>query len=237
VPDSIVVWPWRILKPTSVQPNPVAFTRSGGKSLGGLSRNTRTDRGWWSIAYRGVALTNPSQRRSWNMMRQQFGGMAGSVAVPVWSHDLAEWPAGASNGELLSPHSDGSPFSDGSLYSQRIPIDVEMVSLAEIGDTSVTLRLVYGINSLSGIRFSYNHALYETGMPTLISGDEWTLPIFPAIRADIPAGAELEVAMPTCLVKLAADRGMDVSFTAGRFDMVDVAFVEDTAYWNDLAVA
>lgn len=237
MPDSIMVWPHRYLKPASVMANPVPFTRSGGKSLGGLSRNTRTDRGWWSISYRNVPLYDSNRRRLWNMLRQQFGGMAGSVAVPVWNHDTVELPDGTSNGLFLTPHSDFSPHSDASYYSQPVSIVVEMAIVAAISDTVVTLRMGYGISDLSGIRFSYNHALYETGQPTLIDGDEWTLPIFPAIRAEIPADAALEVAMPTCLVKLATDREMDVSFSAGRFDQVNVAFVEDTAHWNDLAVA
>lgn len=236
MPDDIILWPHAMLKPAAIMPDLVPFTRSGGRSLGGISRNTRTDRGYWKIDYKAVALADAARRRLWNSIRVGAGGMAGLLAVPVWSHDSAPWPAGAADGRFLVSHSDGSSFSDGSRYAQPA-FSVQMAVAAAIGDTSVTLRAVWNIDELAGIRFSYNHALYETGLPTLIDGDEWTLPVFPAIRAVIPLDAEVEVGLPTCLVHLASDRAMDVMLTAGAFDKVDVGFVEAAEYWSDLAAA
>lgn len=230
----IVIWPYRLLLPAAIEANVVPFSRSGGTTLGGLQRVTRTDRGWWSIAYKGIALTSPATRRAFSAMGTHCGGMAGLVAVPVWSHDMAAWPVGSVDGLLLSDHSDGSSFSDGSQYSQQA-IVVETVEAVAIGATSMTLRLVTGIDSLAGVRFSYQHALYKTGFPTTVDDDEWTVPVTPAVRAPIPAGAELEFALPTCLVRLASDREMDGSFTAGFFDRVDIAFVEAADYWADMA--
>lgn len=230
----IVVWPHTLLVPGAIEANVVPFSRSGGTTLGGLQRVTRTDRGWWSIAYKGVPLKTAAERRMFNALGTHCGGMAGLLAVPVWSQDAAEWPAGSADGVILTSHSDGTHFDDGSLYSQPA-IGVTLVDAAEIGDTSVKLRIVYGIEELIGVRFSYEHALYKTGYPTLIDGTDWTVPITPAIRAPIPADAELEFGMPTCLVRLASDREMDGSLTAGFFDRVDVAFVEAADYWNDLA--
>lgn len=232
----ILDWPVSILKPLEVEADVVAFTRSGGTTLGGLQRVTRTDRGWWSIVFRGVRLSTPAERRMWNAVAEHCGGMAGKLALPVRSFDSAPWPAGTVDGLLLTSHSDGSSFSDGSLYAQP-PIGVEMAAAAAIGDTSVTLRIVHGIEELGGVRFSYQHAMYRTGLPTLIDGDEWTVRVSPAIRAAIPSGAALEFGMPTCLVRLASDREMDVNVSRGAVDRRDVAFVEAADYWNDLAVA
>jgi len=234
--SEILAWPSSILKPLEVQADVVAFSRSGGTTLGGLQRVVRTDRGWWSIAYRGVLLSTATQRRLWNGIADHCGGMAGLLAVPVWSFDSAPWPAGSVNGRILTPHSDGSSFGDGGLYSQPA-IGVQMAATAALGATSVTLRLGFGIEDLAGVRFSYQHALYRTGFPTLIDGDEWTVPVSPAIRAPIPADAELEAGLPTCLVRLASDREMDVNFSRGGVDRRDVAFVEAADYWNDLAIA
>jgi len=232
----IAIWPHRLLLPAAIEANVVPFSRSGGTTLGGLQRVTRTDRGWWSISYKGVALAGTARRRLFNALGAHCGGMAGLLAVPVWSLDTAPWPAGSVEGLLLSTHSDGSTFSDGSHYSQQAVV-VETVDAVAIGATSMKLRLVTGIDSLAGVRFSHQHALYVTGLPSLIDDDEWTVPVAPAVRAPIPAGAELEFALPTCLVRLASDREMDVSLTAGWFDRVDVAFVEAADYWNDLAAA
>jgi hypothetical protein len=230
----ILAWPTSILKPAAIEPNVVAFSRSGGRTLGGLERVTRTDRGFWSIVYRGVPLATPAQRRLWNAVAQHCGGAAGLLEVPVWSFDSAAWPAGAVDGKSLVPHSDGSGFSDGTFYAQP-SIGVTLVSAVAIGATSVTLRIGYGIEELSGVRFSYQGALYRTGLSTAISGTDWTVPISPAIRAPIPAGAALEFGLPTCIVRLAGDREMDVIFSRGGVDRRDVAFVEAADYWNDLA--
>ncbi len=235
MPD-ILSWPTALLKPVDVEPNVVAFTRSGGRTLGGLERVTRTDRGFWSIVYKGVPLSTPEQRRLWNVLAEHCGGAAGLLEVPVWSFDSAAWPAGTVNGRLLIAHSDGSGFSDGSLYAQS-PIGVTLVGAVAIGATSITLRIGYGIEDLAGVRFSYNGALYRTGVPTEVDGADWTVPVSPAIRAAIPDAAELEFGLPTCIVRLAGDREMDVNFSRGGVDRRDVAFVEATDYWSDLAVA
>lgn len=230
----ILVWPAAVLKPQQVLPSPVPMSRSGGVTLGGTEFPTRTDTGYWSIAFKGVLLGTPAHRKQWNLVRTRAGGRAGLLAVPVVSFDTSPWAAGTVNGRTLTTHSDGTRFSDGGRYSQPTII-VEMVEAAAIGARLVTLRRIAGIDELSGVRFSYNHALYETGMPTLVDGDDWTVEIFPAIRAAIPAGAALEFDLPTCLVHLATDRAMDVSLSIGNVDRRDVAFLEATDYWSALA--
>ena len=40
---------------------PAPFSRTGGKSLGGLQRSIRTDRGSWAIAYKGIPLDTVAQ--------------------------------------------------------------------------------------------------------------------------------------------------------------------------------
>ena len=59
----------------------------------------------------------------------------------------------------------------------------------------------------------------------------------PPVRAPIPAGAALEFSLPTCLVRLASDREMDVNFSVNKIDKRDVAFVEAADYWSALAVS
>lgn len=233
--DPPFVWPGSVLTPGSILANPRFFSRSGGTTLGGIKRSTRTDRGHWSIVYRAIALHTSSQRRVWNAIRTHLAGSAGLIAVPVWSFDTTPWPAESVQGYDGVVHSDGAPFSDQSYYTQPSVV-VEMAAAAAIGDTTVTLRLVSGTTYLTGVRFSYEYALYETGaLQADVDGDEWTLDIFPAIRSPIPADATLDLALPLCLCRLADDSGMDVSLSAGGFDMVDVAFIEAVDRWNDLA--
>ncbi len=229
------VWPAKILMPSKITPSVVPFSRSGGRALNGQERVTRTDRGFWAIAYEEITLYEVSQRRSWNALRTMLSGRAGLIAIPVWSSDSAPWP-GADRTYVTVPHSDGASFSDGANYRQRT-IDIKMAEAAAIGATAVTIRVVSGADDMTGIRFSYRHALYETGPAINIDGDEWQVTVFPALRAAIPEGADLECDLPTCLCHLASDRAMDVQVSAAHIDRASVSFVEAVDYWNDAALA
>lgn len=229
-----VFWPPDLLTPGEILANPVPFTRGGGRSINGLERAIRTDRGFWHIAMNQIVLHSTAQRRTWNAIRTAVGGRAGLIVIPIWSWDTAPYKSGEIETDILVPHSGGVPFSDGTLYSQS-PISVRCSAEANIGDTSIELRIRNGEADLSGIRFSYQHALYETGPAISVSGITWRVPVFPAIRAKIPFGAELELGLPTCLVHLEDDRALDVALNATGITEHSVAFVEATDYWSDLA--
>lgn len=231
---TIVSWPSAVLTPAEVRADLVPFSRSGGRSLGGLEPATRTDRGWWSISLGGILLHTPAQRRTWNALRVAIGGRAGLVSVPVWSHDSAPWPDGERLFPLSVTHSDGSTHSDGAGYRQG-RVSVQMADAVAIGATSCRLQVIDAAADLVGVRFSYEGALYETGPATLISGDYWTVSLFPAARAPIPAGAALEFDLPRCICRLADDRGMDHGLSASQIDGHSVAFVEAADYWSDVA--
>jgi hypothetical protein len=161
-------------------------------------------------------------------------GKAGLVVVPVQSVHSAPYASGSYQDPVSAPHGDGTSFSDGARYRQGV-IDIQMSSFAPLGATIVTLRQV-NAESVSGIRFSYQHALYETG-PIIreVSEGVFQVPIAPAIRMAIPAGAMLEVDEPTCLCRLADDRGMDQQEGISILYRRSVTFDEADDYWNDLA--
>lgn len=232
--EGFIQWPGDVLPPAEVLANLVPFTRGGGTSIGGVSRNVRSDRGWWSITLDQVPIWLPAQRRTWNSIRTMLGGKAGLIAVPAWSFGSAPYLSGRYEASILSPHEDGSPFDDGGLYSQG-SIDIEMAAFAPLSSTVVQLRLI-SASTAAGIRFSYQHALYETGPILSQTADNvFQVPVFPAIRQAIPTGAQLEVNEPTCLCRLTEDRGMDTSEGITPLIRASVAFVEAVDYWNDLA--
>lgn len=217
-----------------IEANIVPFTRSGGKSLGGIERTIRTDRGHWKVARNDIVLRGVERRRAWNAIRTQLGGRSGLIALPVYSGDTAPLIAGTWPAPVV-PHSDGSTFGDGTGYLSSA-IEVRMHSTATIGATVVNLRIVTAAADLAGVRFSYQHALYETGPAISVDGGVWQVPIFPAIRAAIPAGARLEFDRPTCLMRLASDDAMDVSLSRPAVERLSVAFTEAVDYWSDLAL-
>jgi len=149
--------------------------------------------------------------------------------------DSAPYASGKEEPLIEVPHSDGSSFSDGSQYQQNA-ISVVSVGVTAIGATVMSMRLINGAADLSGVRFSYNHALYQTGQVVSVEDDIWTVRITPSVRELIPAGADLEFDRPTCVCNLMEDAGMQRSMNADRFERASVSFVEDTFYWNQVAL-
>lgn len=233
---SFLEWPYDLLQPSESQAVITPFSRSGGPSLGGVQSATRTDLGWWNISLTDVPLMFTEQRRTFDAISQILGGRSGVIAVPAWSIDTAPYLDECyPDPQPLTPHSDMSPFSDDSLYSQDA-ISVVTVGQTAIGSTVITLKLISGASDLSGIRFSYQHALYQTGQVVEVNGDEWKVRITPTIRAVIPDGAELSFDRPTCLCRLVEDAGMARASNGVKVETVTVNFVEATDVWNRLAI-
>ncbi|MBB4235038.1 hypothetical protein [Rhizobium esperanzae] len=236
MPD-VINWPTCLLTPQQVQANVVAFTRSGGRSLGGVEPVIRTDLGYWAIDYTGIVVQNRyrDQWRTWQAMRTKLGGRSGLISVRVPSSLSAPYLSGRFEPGTDTLHSDDTTFDDDMLYEQGA-ISVVSVGVTPIGSTSISLRIIKAAADLVGVRFSYNHALYETGPATEIDGDTWTVSITPAVRELIPDGADLNFEQPTCLCHLAEDRGMDVTQDAiNKGTRPNVSFIEATDYWNSLA--
>jgi hypothetical protein len=233
VPDYLN-WPRALLSPERSDFHQVAFTRSGGPSLEGNERTIKTNRGYWRAEVGPIPLFSVAQRRTWNALRTFLGGKSGIIAMPVYTNHFAPYPGGVPGSPSLVAHSDGSTFSDGTKYRTRY-IDVEMNATATLGATVVYLKANNAAADLTGIRFSYQHALYETGPAVSISGDVWQVPVFPAIRQAIPVGSSLECDEPTCLMQLASDNEMRAADVAGRFVNPTINLVEAVQYWTDLA--
>jgi hypothetical protein len=234
----IIAWPICVLRPQQISPNLVPFTRTGGKSLGGVERSVRTDLGFWSIAYNNVILQNRDRDQwlTWQAIRQKLAGRVGLVAVPVRSSLSAPYASGAFEATGEVPHDDDTPFNDDTAYEQNA-ISIVSEGLTPIGSTVIRLRIINAAANLAGVRFSFNNALYETGPAIDIDGDVWTVPIWPTVRELIPSGSDLEFDRPTCLCRLADDRGMDLQADAVKKSTYpSVSFLEATDYWNDLAL-
>jgi hypothetical protein len=232
----IIEWPFCTLTPSQVSPCPVPFTRSGGRSLGGVEPGVRTDTGYWTVDYTGVVIQNRyrNQWKVWQAIRQKLGGRSGLIAVRVPSSLTAPYVSGHFEPTADLPHDDDTLFDDDTAYEQNA-ISVVSVGVTPLAATSIKMRIINAEADLTGVRFSYNHALYETGPAIEIDGDTWTVPISPSVRELIPDGADLEFDRPTCLCHLADDRGMDISQDAiTKGVKPNVSFIEATDYWNSL---
>jgi hypothetical protein len=229
-----VIWPRDDLRPAHVTFSPVPFTRGGGLSLGGVERVVRTDRGYWRAELKGIPIHEETRRRIFHRVRTDLNGRAGLVVVPAYAEDSSPWASGIAEDAAVTEFTDGTRFTDGTGFRERA-IDVRMGSTAPIGATVVTLRVIRG-TAPSGVRFSYHHALYETGsILEQLDEDTFRVTVFPALREGIGKGAYLEFDRPTCLCHLADDRGMELPSGIAKLYRVDVGFVEATDYWNDRA--
>lgn len=232
---AMIVWPEKLLSPLECRAYLVPFTRSGGRTLGGVKPSTRTDLGYWRIDIMGIPMHGRDRLRSWDAIDTYLGGASGRIAVPAWAMDSAPYLSGKEEPLIAVLHADGSTFSDGSMYQQNA-ISVISVGVTAVGATVMSMRLINGAADLSGVRFSYNHALYKTGQVVSIEEDIWTVRISPSVRELIPAGVDLEFDRPTCVCNLVEDAGMQRSINADRFERASVSFVEDTDYWNRVAL-
>jgi len=227
-----IVWPTRLLTPTRTWHNLVPFSRSGGRSLGGVEKVTRTDLGYWSVTFEGIPVRTVAQERTWNAIRSSLAGRSGLIIVPGWYSRIA--PYGAALPGVTVTHSDGSTFSDGTSYSQR-SINVETSGVTALGATSIKLKLINAEADLVGTRFSHNHALYEISKVTQITGNFWTVNISPSIRVEIASGEQLDFDRPSCICHLATESEMDASDRRVRADARSISFTEATDYWSELA--
>lgn len=231
---SILVWPHKLLTPAECRAYVNPFTRSGGRTLGGLKISTRTDLGYHTIELVNIPLYTTAQKRTFDAIGNHLGGSSGRIAVPAWSMDSAPYASGNEEPLVQATHQDGSLFSDGASYEQGA-ISIVSHGITALGATAMSMRIINAAADLSGLRFSYNHALYTTGQALSVDGDIWTLSITPSIRQVIPHGAELEFDRPTCVARLVEDNAMKRSINVNRLDAVSVTFEEDTDYWYRLA--
>lgn len=233
--SDIIQWPGALLSPLECRSYLRPFTRSGGRTIGGIKPSVRTDLGHWRIDLVGIPMFGTDKLRTWDAIDTYLGGSSGRIAVPAFAMDSAPYASGTEEDGISLSHSTGAPFSTGAEYLIS-PISVIAVGVTAIGATVMSMRIIEGAADLSGVRFSYQHALYKTGQVLSVAGDVWTVRVSPSVRQLIPAGADLQFHRPTCICNLAEDDGMQRSINADRFERASVSFVEDTKYWADLAM-
>jgi hypothetical protein len=222
------------LRPEECRANLIPFTRSGGTSIGGNKAAVRTDLGFWSVELVNVPIAKNSHRKAWDAISQILGGSSVRMAIPVWGRDTAPYASGNYEAPVTTLHSDGTASSDGATYVSGA-ISAVTSGVTAIGATTITINVIKGGSDFTGSKFSYNHALYQTGQVVSIVGTLWTVRISPSVRETIPAGSDLNFDQPTCICRLVDDRGMDRGVNADNYTSVTVKFQEDTDYWGRLA--
>lgn len=171
-------------------------TLSGGTALSGETDRIAADGGGRVVVeFSGGALVDRAQLLAWSALKSQIGDEVTLAVVPFCQIRLTPYGGGHS-----VPHSDGTPFSDGSLYHGGGPTAVA-VDAAPLRAVSLRLAVTASQPLIGGEWFSVEHPTkgwraYRIGS---IDGDVVTFR--PPLREAVDAGQHIELASPRCLMR------------------------------------
>lgn len=195
-------------------------TLRGPTSLSGEQDVSSTDGGGRVFAeLSGGALLDREKVLAW---RALLTGLEDGVTPHiVYLCDKRHSPYG---GEHLVPHSDGTPLSDGSLYSGGGPT-AEIVADAPLRAVSLVLAVTSLRPLIGGEWFSIEHPAKGWRAYTVKSvADDGTVTFRPPLREAVTAGDAVELSQPRCLMiqEGKASRRLDY----GRLTEAAIRFVE-----------
>lgn len=217
-------FPHDILKYRSFQFDLAGQVISGGLSQSGLQQVVNaTGGGLWTLRLEGFKLRRPEEVRAWR--RIQFGGHAGVYPINVSVCDLRHAPE-KSRGV---PHSDLSPFSDGSLYVTG-GRDFYTASNAGSRATAITVGFDDSEPPQGGEFFSLPYGDDRHSLHVITSveklGTNYILRFVPPLRAAIPADTEIEFDKPMLTMRQAGPDAMSAALVMGKFMEPSATFVE-----------
>ncbi|RZJ06103.1 MAG: hypothetical protein EON89_00865 [Brevundimonas sp.] len=171
-------------------------TISGGNPKAGPPQVTRTDGGGFWVGEQHFVLTEVSEVKLARAVEAILDG--GLTPMVAWSHEDPFAPEGIAPG--LTTHSDGTPFSDGALYTGGGTGAVTALA-APLRATTLTVDVVAGALE-GGERFSIVHPNKGRRRYSVkrVFGNE--VIIRPPLREAVEAGAELDFLRVGCVAKL-----------------------------------
>jgi len=196
------------------------LTTSGGTSLSGFEDVIRTDGGGFITAEFSNGET--WERRDTLAARAILDAMDGG-AVPVVVHfcDRLHQPGG----EMARvPHSDGTPFSDDTLYRSS-GAQASLVADAAMRATAIRLTIVAERPLIGGEMFTIVHPSWGERAYRVIGIDGDMVQIRPPLRESAQAGTSVDFDDPRCRMRLSGVPSNAINM--GRFQSVAVRFVED----------
>lgn len=229
-----VEWPTCILRPTGGAPKPTARGISGGVSITGLEQVVMSDAGFWRLTMTGVVVNNYDRRLAWDGIAGILNGRAKTALIPALVMGTAPWPivggVRVTTAGPDQPHSDGTFFSDGTGYSQRV-IEASLETGIALRGTFATIRIASGSALMSGMHFSVNERLFRiltvTNERTDTGSTLFDVTLWPPAREAVGAGSVLEFAHPVFRARLATDDAMEADFQMFKLASPNVEWVED----------
>jgi hypothetical protein len=208
-----ILWPHEMFRSADTVWSLNATSVSGGRPFSGATGQavSFSGGGLWKAKFVDIRIRSREQVNAWHALEALLSGSVQTVIVPRC--DRRHGPRTAAMSYV--PHSDGSPFGDGSLYLSA-QINAETTQAADLRDTTLTISISGGRPLIGGEHFSIDHGgdvgwrMYRVARVWTESG-ETTIEMRPPARADIPAGTRLEWDLPRCTMRLADPNGMELT--------------------------
>lgn len=227
----MLTFPYSTLRAKSFRLDLVGQVVSGGITAAGQQQRVNaTGGGLWALALDFPRLTTPNQIRAWRAI--QFGSDGGVEPVNVAVCDLRQAPTPSGwSGSSSVPHSDDSPFGDGSLYASTI-IAAELAASAAVRATTLTVVFEGDGVPLGGEFFSLAYGDDRNELHVVLTAtatanpNEYTLTVRPPLRAAHDAGEAVNFDHPTGTFVLAQADSMTMATEYGRWGNGTATFVE-----------
>lgn len=198
---------------------------SGGKALSGDEDVIASDGGGRWYADLGNADQYTRDRvMLWRAFKSAISYGAAPFVFPV--SDIRHQP---SRGRVRVPHSDGTTFSDDTLYASG---DCEAGLTADAGlrATQISISMTLGKPLIGGERFTIVHPAmrdrcYQIGRIIDQTATTATVQFHPPLREAAPAGGAVDFNNPRCVMRL--DGRMTAPLAGPRWATGSARFVED----------
>lgn len=223
---SVLEWPVHVLTPRTLAVDLAPRTLAGAASVNGNTQVVSSSAGLWSIAYGEIPVLDEDAIKCWRALVALLEGRLTPIRVTI---SRMYQPAGSAEADGLygggTPHSDGTLFSDGTGYVERV-IDVQLTAGMAKGATSAAIAINYADEIEPGQHFSIGDRLYRIKSIVYTDTDRASITFTPPAREAASTGAQLEFDDPSCLMRLASDREMDLPLDFNRWAYPSVTFIE-----------
>jgi len=218
-------WPIESLAPREFSLHLAARTIAGPSSVSGVAQVVASDAGIWRLTFGGIPVVDRQRVILWRSLSEWAEGRMNPFLVPITHFYQPYAPEWESLYEPV-PHSDDSPFGDGSEYQGGV-IDVTLASNIPLRGTTANITINVAHEIQPGQHFSIGERLYRIRTVEYTSENTATITFRPPAREAATIGTRLEFDNPVVRVRLASDNEMELSLDYGRWSFPSVNFIED----------
>jgi hypothetical protein len=224
-----LAWPDALVNVTRTRFELQNVSRGGGVAMNGTEQRVyNPDQRW--IASVTMSIRNKEQVFAFRALMARADGSAGIIDLPAFEKHRANWPKDA-YGRTLSPKFTRRRELDGTIYEDPdIPaasaITATVSGAHALRATTLAISLTQGEPFHHGQFVSIAGHLYILRWPVSTVGSVYTFEIRPPLRTAIAGGATVEVAWPTCEMRLASDDQTGLDLDLLKFAEPSLSFVE-----------